>query len=85
MRSWHRSILALWLALGATQPTVAQIERLRTDIEGAMGTRVVYRSRALPQLAGQFEGGLRGGSLYDSSVKIRTNASSVIVTNNVVV
>jgi outer membrane protein TolC len=92
MRSWHRPILALWLALGATQTTVAQIEkraetydltledcltwtfrrypdiqRLRTEIEGAMGTRVVYRSRALPQLAAQFNGGLRGGPLYPPS------------------
>ena len=110
MRSWHRAILALWLALGAAQTTVAQIEtraetydltledclawtfhrypdiqRLRTDIERATGTKLVYRSRALPQLAGQFNGGLRGGSLYDNSVKIETSASNVITTNSVAV
>jgi len=59
------------------------IQRLRTDIERATGTRVVYRSRALPQLAGQFEGGLRGGPLYNSP-KIRTSGS-VITTNGAAV
>ncbi len=43
------------------------IQRLRTDIERATGTKLEYRSRALPQLAAQFNGGLRGGPLYPPS------------------
>jgi outer membrane protein TolC len=41
-----------------------EIRRLRADVERATGTKIVYWSRALPQLAGQASGGFRGGSLY---------------------
>ena len=76
--------LTLEDCLAWTFRRIPDIQRLRTDIERAAGTKLEFRSRALPQLAAQFDGGLRGGSLYDSSVKIQTNASNVIATNNVV-
>jgi len=41
-----------------------EIQRLRQDLERAAGDRVVYRSRALPQLAGSIDAGLRTGPLY---------------------
>lgn len=41
-----------------------EIRRSRADVERAVGTKLVYWSRALPQLAGQAQGGLRSGSLY---------------------
>ncbi len=44
-----------------------EIQQLRVDLERAAGTRLVYRSRALPQLASQTEDGLRGGPLYPPS------------------
>ena len=43
------------------------IQQSRADVERAAGTKLVYRSRALPDLAGQVSGGLRGGSLYSPS------------------
>ena len=45
------------------------IQQLRADVERAAGANLVNRSRALPQLAAQFDGGLRGGSYYESSTK----------------
>jgi len=60
------------------------IQAARTDVERALGANLVNRSRALPQLAAQFDGGLRGGSLYNSP-KITTSASNVISTNNAAV
>jgi outer membrane protein TolC len=44
-----------------------EIQQLRIDVERAAGTRLVYCSRALPQLAAQTEDGLRGGPLYPPS------------------
>ena len=38
--------------------------RLRADVERAIGSKLVYWSRALPQLSGQVQGGFRSGSLY---------------------
>ena len=43
------------------------IQRLRADVERAAGAKLVYRSRALPNLAGQVSGGLRAGPLYSPS------------------
>jgi outer membrane protein TolC len=40
------------------------IQQLRADVERAAGTRLVFRSRALPQLAAQTTDGLRYGPLY---------------------
>ncbi|HUI08021.1 MAG TPA: TolC family protein [Verrucomicrobiae bacterium] len=40
------------------------IQRLRVDVERALGDRLVYRSRVLPQLAAQVQGGGRYGTLY---------------------
>jgi outer membrane protein TolC len=61
-----------------------EIERLRADVERAAGTRLVYRSRALPQLATQLSGGGRGGDLYiPPDVKaVFTNSVTRLVTNN---
>jgi outer membrane protein TolC len=41
------------------------IRRQRADVERAMGTKVIYRARALPQLAAQAPTGFRAGSLYE--------------------
>jgi len=43
------------------------IQRARADVERAAGDRLVFRSRALPQLAAQVPGGWRQGSLYGSA------------------
>ena len=43
----------------------SEIRRLRTDVERAAGSKLVFTSRALPQLAAEVQGGNRGGSLYD--------------------
>ncbi|MGA2605655.1 MAG: TolC family protein [Verrucomicrobiia bacterium] len=43
-----------------------EIQRLRADVDGAVGTKIVFRSRALPQLFTQTGIGLRGGNLYNS-------------------
>jgi len=61
------------------------IQQFRADVERAAGVNLVNRSRALPQLTAQFNGGLRGGNLYNP-VKIgHTNATvSVIDTNGAV-
>jgi outer membrane protein TolC len=61
-----------------------EIQQLRADVERAAGTRLVYRSRALPQLATQLSGGGRGGDLYiPPDVKaIITNSVTRLVTNN---
>jgi outer membrane protein TolC len=48
---------------------------LRADVDGAIGTKVVYRSRALPQLFSQFTVGGRGGNLYNSPL-IKTNSTT---------
>lgn len=58
-----------------------EIQRLRVDVERATGTKIVYRSRALPQLSGEVAAGFRGGDLYNSA-DIKTNASSAITTNS---
>ncbi len=58
-----------------------EIQELRKDVERAAGTRLVYRSRALPQLAVQASAGVRGGDLYVPP-DINTTTNSVIVTNN---
>jgi outer membrane protein TolC len=64
-----------------------EIQQLRKDVERAAGTRLVYRSRALPQLAVQASAGGRGGDLYIApDIKtITNNTGSVLVTNNSVV
>ncbi len=41
-----------------------EIQQLRVDVERAAGTRLIFRSRALPQLAAQTEDGWRGDPLY---------------------
>jgi outer membrane protein TolC len=53
--------------LASTLTQNPEIQQLRTDVESAAGTRLVYRSRALPQLAAQTQDGLRGGTLYPQS------------------
>jgi len=53
--------------LAATLTQNPEIQQLRKDVERAAGTRLVYRSRALPQLAAQTQDGLRGGPLYPPS------------------
>jgi outer membrane protein TolC len=53
------------LALTLTQNP--EIQQGRVDVERAAGTRLVYRARALPQLAAQTQDGLRGGQLYPPS------------------
>jgi outer membrane protein TolC len=59
-----------------------EIQRLRVDVERALGTKIIYRSRALPQLSAQATIGLRGGNLYNSP-QIRTDVhTGVISTNN---
>jgi len=59
------------------------IQQLRADVERAAGSKLVFQSRALPQLAAQVSFGERGGDLYNSSSikSITTNASSRLVTN----
>ena len=42
-----------------------EIQRARAEVERAAGTKLVYRSRILPQLSAQFNAGERRGSLYD--------------------
>jgi outer membrane protein TolC len=44
-----------------------EIRESRADVERAAGTKLVYRSRALPQLAAQVSGGLREGPLFPPS------------------
>lgn len=44
-----------------------EIKQLRADVERAAGTRLIYRSRALPQLSAQTQTGLREGTLYPQS------------------
>jgi outer membrane protein TolC len=44
-----------------------EIQEARMDVERATGTKIVYRSRALPQLAAQTVAGLREGPLYPPS------------------
>jgi outer membrane protein TolC len=64
-----------------------EIQQLRVDVERAAGTRLVYRSRALPQLATQLSAGGRGGDLYiPPQIKaIFTNSVTVLITNNAAV
>src|SRR5262249_7640315 len=50
--------------LAATFQKYPEIQRLRTDVERAAGTKLVLRSRALPQLFGAADVGVRGGTLY---------------------
>ena len=56
--------LTLEDCLGETFTHNPDIARVRADVERAAGTKLVYRSRALPQLAGQVRGGGRFGTLY---------------------
>jgi outer membrane protein TolC len=50
--------------LAGTFQRYPEIQKLRTEIERAVGTKIIYRSRALPELSAQLDAGLRGGSLY---------------------
>jgi outer membrane protein TolC len=43
------------------------IQQSRMDVERAAGTKLVFRSRALPQLNAQLNAGLREGNLYPPS------------------
>jgi outer membrane protein len=76
--------LTLEDCLASTLTRNPDIEQLRANVEGAAGTRLVYRSRALPQLATQLSGGGRGGDLYiPPDVKaIFTNGVTRLITNN---
>jgi len=67
--------------LASTFRQYPEIQRLRVDVERATGTRIVFRSRALPQLATQMAIGLRGGDLYNSA-QVRTNPKTGRVTTN---
>lgn len=68
--------------LASTFRQYPEIQRLRADVERAIGTKTIYRSRGLPQLYTQVAVGLRGGNLYKSP-EIETNdGSSTITTNN---
>ena len=64
-----------------------EIRQLQSDVERAAGTRLVYRSRALPHLATQLSVGGRGGDLYiPPQVKaILTNSVTRLITNNTAV
>jgi outer membrane protein TolC len=44
-----------------------EIQESRLDVERAAGSKLVYRSRALPQLATQVSAGLRFGNLFPPS------------------
>ncbi len=59
--------LTLEDCLASTLTQNPEIQQLRKDVERAAGTRLIYRSRALPQLAGQTDDGWRGGRLYPPS------------------
>src|ERR1700693_2139631 len=50
--------------LSSTLTQNPEIKQLRAYVESAAGTRLIYRSRALPQLAIQNEDGWRGDALY---------------------
>src|ERR1700733_10276005 len=67
--------------LASTFRQYPEIQRLRGDIERALGTRTIFRSRALPQLSTQVAVGLRGGNLYNSE-EVRTNAATSVITTN---
>jgi outer membrane protein TolC len=70
--------------LSSTLTRSPEIEQLRAYVESAAGTRLIYRSRALPQLATQLSVGGRGGDLYiPPDVKaVLTNSITRLVTNN---
>ena len=57
--------LTLDECLAQTFANNPEIRRLRADVERAAGTKLVFTSRALPQLAAEVQGGFREGSLYD--------------------
>lgn len=66
-----------------------EIQELRVDVERAAGTRLAFRSRALPQLAAQATAGFRGGALYNAgdtktAEVITTNIFNIITTNSVI-
>jgi outer membrane protein TolC len=65
--------LTLEDCLALTFRQYPEIQKLRADIERALGTKIVFRSRALPQLSAELALGLRGGDLYNSG-QVRTNA-----------
>ncbi len=67
--------------LASTFRQYPEIQRLRVDVERALGTKTVFRSRALPQLSSQVAIGLRGGNLYNSG-QARTNTTTGSVTTN---
>ncbi|MGO9245629.1 MAG: TolC family protein [Verrucomicrobiia bacterium] len=67
--------------LAATFRQYPEIQRLRVDVERAIGTKTIFRSRALPQLSTQVAIGLRGGNLYNSG-QSKTNAITGGVTTN---
>lgn len=50
------------------------IRQQRAEVESAMGTKVFYRARALPQLAAQAPIGFRTGSLYEPNT-VGSNAA----------
>jgi outer membrane protein TolC len=56
--------LTLEDCLASTLTQNPEIRQWQIDVERAAGSRLVYRSRALPQLAAQTQDGLRGGRLY---------------------
>ena len=73
--------LTLEDCLAGTFGNNPDIRRSQAEVERAAGDKLVYRSRALPQLAAQVVGGLRGNSLYTTE-SLKTNASGVIATNS---
>src|ERR1035437_464494 len=76
--------LTLEDCLAATFRQNPEIQRLRADVEGAVGTRLVYSSRALPNLSAEVSAGGRGGDLYNPlQIKTITNTNgSVFATNS---
>jgi outer membrane protein TolC len=73
--------------LASTLTQNPEIQQLRKDVERAAGTRLVYRSRVLPQLAAQVSVGGRGGDLYNPpDIKtITNNTGNVLITNSATV
>ncbi|HVM59999.1 MAG TPA: TolC family protein [Verrucomicrobiae bacterium] len=67
--------------LAQTLQRYPEIQALRTELERAAGTRIVYRSRALADLNGQATVGLRGGNLYKSP-EIDTNPRTGVISTN---
>ena len=68
--------------LASTFRQYPEIQRLRVDVERALGTKTIFRSRALPQLSAQVEIGLRGGNLYNSGQAGTNTTTRGVTTNN---